>query len=231
MNWVSRYYDRRVAAGAQKGLFWQVGHTEQGKPISPDQFASMLNSLNGLLDLEPGFALLDLCCGNGVFTQHLVGGVNRAVGVDFSPAMIEVARTECPAPNLKYDVVDVKKLPVTLAADGKFDRILMNAALQHFSKSDFRILLQRMIDISTPNRKFVFSFVPNAAKRAEFDRRLNPSFALRLRRMFRRDLVTHWYGAEEVTQICAEFGFTAQFQDVDPAISGAWYRQDILIGS
>lgn len=231
MSWVSRYYDRRVAAGADKGLFWQVGHTEKGKPISADQFAAMLRGLTGHLRPGPDSALLDLGCGNGVFTQQLAAGVHRAVGVDFSPAMIAVAQAECGAPNLTYRVVDVKQLPITLAQDGKFDRIVMNAALQHFSKSDFRVLLGRLVEMSTPDRVMLFSFVPNAAKRAEFDRTLAPGPALRLRRLLRRDLVTHWYGEDEVVQICAEFGLTPRFADVDPAITGAWYRHDISIGS
>ncbi|WGW06056.1 class I SAM-dependent methyltransferase [Tropicibacter oceani] len=229
MSWVSKYYDRRVAAGAQKGLFWQVGHTEQGRPISSEQFAVMLDSLGQVLQLGPGSSLLDLCCGNGVFTRQLAAGVQRAVGVDFSPAMIAVARAECAAPNLTYQVVDVKRIPPQLAGQGKFDRILMNAALQHFSLAEFRTLLTRLLQISTPDRVIVFAFVPNAARRTEFDRRLKPGLALRLRRLFRRDLVTHWYHQDDVRRICDELGLRVRFRDPDPAIAGAWYRHDIVI--
>ncbi|MFZ5964886.1 class I SAM-dependent methyltransferase [Thalassococcus sp. BH17M4-6] len=230
MNWVSRYYDRRVAAGADKGLFWQVGHTKAGKPITPDQFDAMLGALRAQLDLAPDTNLLELCCGNGVFTKPLAQSVARTLAVDFSPAMIKVAQAECTAPDLTYKVVDVKSLPTGLAADGPFDRVLMNAALQHFSKSEFRRLLTRLMEMTTPGAKMLFAFVPDAARRAEFDQRLNPGLALRLRRWLGRDLVTHWYGQDEVRGICADLGLSASFAPVDPAVAGAWYRHDILIG-
>ncbi|WP_158545822.1 class I SAM-dependent methyltransferase [Thalassococcus profundi] len=227
MNWVSRYYDRRVAAGAGKGLFWQVGHTHQGQPIGPAQFEAMLAALLAQLDPAPRSTLLELCCGNGVVTRALAGHFAHTVAMDFSAEMIRVAKAECAAPNLDYRVADAKRLPDDLG--GGFDRVLMNAALQHFSKAEFRDLLVRLKTMTAPGARLLFAFVPDAARRDAFDRRLNPGLRLRLRRLLGRDLVTHWYGADEVRAICADLGLSARFTDADPAIAGAWYRHDILI--
>jgi len=44
------------------------------------------------LGLEPGAAVLDLCCGNGRHLVYLVERAGRAVGLDYSSHMLEQAR-------------------------------------------------------------------------------------------------------------------------------------------
>jgi len=229
MGWISNYYDRRVASDPGKGLLWQVGHTENGRPISDRQFAAMLDRIRRELELGPQDNLLDLCCGNGVFTQRLAGGVRSAVGVDISPALIDVARTRSQADNLTYLVGDAVEPPRRTQTGAQFNKVLMNAALQHISFSDFERLLRGLVAHSGPDRGFLFAFVPDAGRRDAFEAALTPGIALRLRRFIGRDLIGHWYDREAVSGLCADLGLQADYLPVDPSIDGSRYRFNILI--
>ncbi len=59
--------------------------------------------------LSPGDMLLDLCCGNGRHLAHLTTRARRAVGVDYSPALLRLARDNAPGALLLRG--DMRSLP------------------------------------------------------------------------------------------------------------------------
>jgi cyclopropane fatty-acyl-phospholipid synthase-like methyltransferase len=229
MGWISQYYDRRVAGDPGTSLLWQVGHTENGQPITEQQFQAMVGRIRNELDLQPEDQLLDLCCGNGVFTRVLAGDVQTALGVDFSPALIAVAQANSEAKNLTYHVGDARNPPEKTISGDTFNKVLMNAALQHFSFSDFQNLLEKLVAQTSAERMFLFAFVPDAEHRDAFEATLKPGLRLRLRRMFGRDLIGHWYSRDAVTRLCKTMGLSVEFLPVDPSIDGSRYRFNILI--
>jgi len=69
--------------------------------------------------LKPGGSALDVACGSGKLTAALAriaGPRGRAVGLDFSPQMLEVARRD--HPGIEFIEGDALKLPFD---DGSFD--------------------------------------------------------------------------------------------------------------
>jgi len=71
------------------------------------------------------------------------------VGVDFSGALIGVAREHHQPENTSYRVLDALKLEQFTATDGKkFGKVLMHAALQHFRTSEFERLIGDILAIS-----------------------------------------------------------------------------------
>jgi SAM-dependent methyltransferase len=77
--------------------------------------------------------VLDVACGTGVVVREVlpvVGSTGRVVGVDFSPAMLEVARTRVPgeAPVEWYEA-SAEALPFS---DAAFDLVLCQQGLQFF---------------------------------------------------------------------------------------------------
>ena len=229
MTWLARYYDRRAAAGDGRDFLRQVGHTEGGRPISEAQFGTMLGRIRAALDLRPDDVLLDLCCGNGVFTRPLAGMVGRAVGVDFSPELIAVARAHHAAGNLRYGVQDARRLHELPEAEGSFTKVLMNAALQHFTPAEFEAQLAALRRLTAPDAAMLFAFVPDASRRAGFEAALRPGPGLRLRRLLGRDLLGTWWDRDQVTALCARLGLAAEFLAVDPSLDGARYRMDIRV--
>ena len=49
------------------------------------------------LGIEPGMEVVDLCCGDGLFTVPLCGMVRRVVALDLDPEMLDLARARAVA--------------------------------------------------------------------------------------------------------------------------------------
>ncbi|MDB6119054.1 MAG: hypothetical protein JWO08_2835 [Verrucomicrobiaceae bacterium] len=72
-----------------------------------------------LLDPKPQERILDLCCGQGVFSRLLLEKKAEVVGVDASPKLIEAARSRSNSPKAKFLVADA--CVNSGWADGRFD--------------------------------------------------------------------------------------------------------------
>jgi SAM-dependent methyltransferase len=85
-----------------------------------------------------GRSVLDLGCGEGFFSRRFIQlGARRVVGVDISPAMIELARSrerEDPL-GVEYICADVKDLAGELSGIERFD-IVAAAYLLHYSTTE-----------------------------------------------------------------------------------------------
>ncbi len=81
----------------------------------------------GLLRLQPGARVLDLCCGAGASAlpaAHLVGPAGSVHGVDLTPALVEQARASAAAAGLvqaRFEVGDVDALSFP---PGSFDAVV-----------------------------------------------------------------------------------------------------------
>ncbi len=93
-------------------------------------FASASDQLiPGLLDAagaKAGVKALDLCCGQGNASEALVGRGCHVVGIDFSPAMLTIARQR--VPNATFFEADAQDLPFTGA---EFDIVVSNVGVCH----------------------------------------------------------------------------------------------------
>lgn len=83
------------------------------------------------MSLRPGMVLLDVASGPGVVTREAVRRGARAVGLDFSRAMVEVARAANPM--VEFREGDAQQLPFATAT---FDRVVMNFGVLHLSDPD-----------------------------------------------------------------------------------------------
>ena len=49
-------------------------------------------------------SVLELGCGTGYFTRELARSGADIVAVDVSPELLEIARANCSAPNVRYEI-------------------------------------------------------------------------------------------------------------------------------
>ncbi|MCC7022152.1 MAG: class I SAM-dependent methyltransferase, partial [Thermomicrobiales bacterium] len=111
-----------------------------------------------LLALRPGERILDVACGNGVFTRRLAQLGARVTGIDGSPRFIDLARTRTPPHDdrIDYRVVDATDEAQLLAlGDSAFDALVCNMALMDMPAID--PLLRAATRLLAPNGRFVFS--------------------------------------------------------------------------
>jgi SAM-dependent methyltransferase len=90
------------------------------------------------LALDPAHTVVDAGCGTGRLLEALLDRAGHVIGVDHSPASLEVARARVPEekrPRLELAVGDVRSLPV---ADATADRVLCMEVLQHVPTAEFR---------------------------------------------------------------------------------------------
>ncbi len=74
----------------------------------------------------PNIKALDLCCGHGNVTAGLVAEGAEVTGLDFSTAMLEIARLAVPMANfVEGDAMDLS------FADGKFDAVTIGFGMPH----------------------------------------------------------------------------------------------------
>ena len=81
-----------------------------------------------VLDLRSDDRLLDVACGSGKLVRAAAPAVERAVGADLSPGMIESARRH--AGGIEFVVAPADELPF---ADGEFTAVITTTAFHHFA--------------------------------------------------------------------------------------------------
>jgi SAM-dependent methyltransferase len=88
-----------------------------------DRRVKMLSS-----HLKPGMTVLELGCGTGSFTRELAYSGADVIAIDVSPELLEIARANCPAPNIQYQIQNAYSLSYS---DAVFDSVVGSSVLHH----------------------------------------------------------------------------------------------------
>ncbi|MCM6775603.1 methyltransferase domain-containing protein [Nocardia sp. CDC159] len=109
------------AAQEMMAYLWRDwgGYVGQLSWVTAAQLAAMAEAAG----LAPGRAALDLCCGTGGITRHLVATTGATMtGLDYSEPAIEIARRDAAAvPAIRFDHGDARELPYGTA---EFDAVI-----------------------------------------------------------------------------------------------------------
>lgn len=99
------YYCAR--AGEYDEWFERTGRYDRG-PAANRRWAEEADRLVlALDDFRPAGKVLELACGTGLFTRHLVRHAESVTAVDASPEVIELNRRRCPAAPVRYVEADL----------------------------------------------------------------------------------------------------------------------------
>jgi SAM-dependent methyltransferase len=78
--------------------------------------------------LRAGMNVLELGCGTGFFTRELARSGADIVAIDVSPELLEIARANRSAPNVRYEIQNAHELSYPNAI---FDSVVGSAVLHH----------------------------------------------------------------------------------------------------
>lgn len=113
----------------------------------------IIDQFVALTGLPPGSKVVDLGCGSGIFTSLLAKRGYIASGVDLSPKLIELARSQYPG--IAFHVGDIEALDF---ADGSFDGVMLSGVVHHIP--DARLCAREVARILRPGGAF-YAFDPN----------------------------------------------------------------------
>lgn len=113
-----------------------------------------LNIRRAFQDLPSGSTVVDIPCGTGRLSEVLVDMGLRVVGVDISPAMLEVARGKLADREDRFETVvwDARRLP---ELGRRFDAALCARVLMHFPLEEQIEFLRGVV--SATDRRVVFT--------------------------------------------------------------------------
>lgn len=206
----------------------QVGRTARGGiPTGPDELARLVTRLVEGLALGPEDVLLDLCCGNGLLTRALAARCAAATGVDFSSAMIELARRHHAGPGVSYVQASVLDLqPGLFGGAPAFDKVAMVESLQYFTPDALPALLAGIRRVCAPRVTVLFSGVLDRDRIWSFFDTPERREAYEQQRREGREVMGNWWSGDELTEVARAHGFACELRAQDPALNTAHYRFD-----
>lgn len=101
--------------------------------------------------LRPGMTVLELGCGTGHFTRELARSGADVVAIDVSPELLEIARTNCCASNIHYQIENAYALSYPEAA---FDSVVGSSVLHHL---EIRQALRDIYRVLKPGGRIYFT--------------------------------------------------------------------------
>lgn len=213
-------------------LYIQVGKTANRAPISKEVFENIVMDITEKLELKKTDILLEMCCGNGLFTFPLSHIVEYIYAFDFTKSLIDNAlkfKSNC---NIEYAVGNGKedftkifknKLPT-------IQKFLINDAIAYFSPKDVESIIKRISTISK-DFKFYLTNIPNDENKWNFyntpERKANYEKAIRSGDVFLSGM-GRWWTKSEFIIIAEKFNLKIEIFDQANEYS---YRMSILLYS
>jgi len=111
-----------------------------------------------LLDARPGETILDVACGNGVFSRRMAGLGASVVAFDFSETFIECARKRTieRVDRIEYHVLNATDRSALLSlGEGRFDAAVCTMAIMDMA--EIEPLAEVLPRLLKPSGRFVFS--------------------------------------------------------------------------
>jgi ubiquinone/menaquinone biosynthesis C-methylase UbiE len=129
-------------------------------PAGKLRWARRVKMLSG--HLTPGMTVLELGCGTGHFTRELAHSGAQIVAIDLSPDLLEIAKAQHCAPNVRYEIQNAYELSYS---DATFDSVIGSSVLHHL---EIRKALREICRVLKPGGTIYFT-EPNM---------LNPQIAI-----------------------------------------------------
>lgn len=208
-------------------LWGQVRRTVNGKPVGEDQIRMMVEAIQAGLDLQPGDHCLDIACGNGALSSYLFDDCASLFGVDYSPYLIDVARSRFARPP-RYDFLlsDAATYARTEADPTRFDKALCYGSFSFLPEADAHDLLETLNLRFSGIRRIFIGNLPDKDRAHLF----YPAG-----KDYSGELSDHaaqigiWRNEQELAQLAGATGWRLQVVNMPAAFYASHYRFDAIL--
>lgn len=209
----------------------QVGRTANGGIATPEpELRRVVEEAVERMRLRSTDRVLDLCCGNGLLTARFGSLCAATVGVDYSEAMIAIAREHFAVPSVRYLLGSATELdPGAFPDEAPFTRVIMFESLAYFSTEGFGSLLDRLGPLVTDDAVLLFTGVLDAARLFSFYDTPERQAEYRRRVAAGEEKMGHWWEWEDLRFVAESRGWTAERLAQDPSLNTAHYRFDLRL--
>jgi ubiquinone/menaquinone biosynthesis C-methylase UbiE len=211
-----------VSDHAQK----QVLRTLNKEPISDAKFRKLLKYIDVKMEISKDDEILDLCCGNGLFTTHFASKCKKVIGVDFAKALIAQIDLKSQK-NISLFVKDVRKINF---GESTFNKVFIYAGLQYFSNKEALSLFESVARWLKRGGLFFIGDIPDADGLWKFfnSKEREKVYFDSLRN--EKPLIGNWFDREWLLKL----GKYAGFKNVNvlsqlPVFPYAHYRFDMIL--
>lgn len=221
------FYKEHPKTCAPDDYWGQVKRTVNGKAVSEDQIQMIEHAIVSGLELQAGDRLLDLCCGNGALSDRIFAYCDGGVGVDFSPALIEVAKRvfERP-PSRVYHLEDVETFVRTTAETRTYTKALCYGSFQYLPKEKAEGLLRQLGERFPAIERVFIGNLPDKAQIHEFYE------AKAYQPGIEEDPASPigiWRSKKEFIDLASDCGWQAEFSNMPPSFYAVTYRYDVIL--
>lgn len=222
-HWRSVYDE--ISAKPNTSLFAQVGKTIHGQDLPQEQLDLIVESAVEGLQIDENDVLADLCCGNGLVTERLAKHCHQVIGIDYSNGLIDVARRNA-GTNVRY--VHANALEMNWRQLPDVTKVVMNEALQHFSRQQLDQLLAGFSQLPAGTRVYIGGIPDREKLRDYYDTDEKYAFYLQREREGRPHM-GHWWLRQDILDAAAAQRLAVTIRPQKPEMITAYYRFDVLL--
>jgi SAM-dependent methyltransferase len=228
---VRELYENHARSCDPKDFQSHVLRTPHGKPVAQDQVAMIADGIVRGLNIEPDDVLLDLCCGNGVITDLIFERCRGGVGVDFTPYLIEVAKTNFEAaPSRLYRLSDALDYVEKTDDVERFTKVMCYGAFQCLLEAKSAGLLLALRRRFPNIRRVLLGNLPDLDRAGIFWRQDIGSEPWPLHELKRHDTpFGTWRTEEEISKLAATSGWHTEISRMPPSYFCAHFRFDAIL--
>ncbi len=219
------FYKEHPKTCAPKDYWRQVARTRDGEPVGEDQIQMIVDGVLAGLELSAADVLLDLCCGNGALSDRIFARCNGGLGVDFSPALIEVAKRDFERPDRVYVLEDVLAFIERTPDTARFTKALCYGSFMYLPEDVAEGVLRTVGARFAGVTRLMIGNLPDRHKARQF---LGP---------YHRPGIEDdpeaatgiWRTEEEFADLANRCGWDCSFTRQPPGFFAAGYRYDAVL--
>jgi 2-polyprenyl-3-methyl-5-hydroxy-6-metoxy-1,4-benzoquinol methylase len=132
--------------------FFRQGRYDRGEAHRQQWFAEIAEVEAALFAAKPSGDILELACGTGLWTKHLVTLATNLTAIDAAPEAIAINRQKVGSPAVNYMVADL----FTWEPEQQFDFVFFSFWLSHVPDVQFVPFWQKVQKSLKPNGRIFF---------------------------------------------------------------------------